>query len=157
MFRKLVLALVVLALGLGATTVLAGGKFIHVYIEDVGEVPMYADGRINAFDIDSPVGIFCIKESYQLLDEYGELVWKDDVLQYGSRLNRIEFWGFIPGTDRVEKVLEIAGVDVEAWAAGTAVVTREAYGYTLAFDPVYRVFTLTVPAYNYMFSWEYSL
>lgn len=154
MSRKLLLVLVTLVMAFSATTAFAGGNTGQEYIEDVGLVPVFTDGRINKFDIMAPVAIFVKSAHVFELDENGDQIWdaNGDPL-YQDVLNRLEFWGIVPGSDSVDKVLEVMCSDVRASIASGEVLTKSANGYNFHFNPATETFTLTAPGWGYAFSW----
>lgn len=109
-------------------------------------LPHFTDGRINAFDINAPVGIFAVY-AYPYADDINMGV-----------LDSLEFWGYI-SSDTIDKVLSVTAAQIQDTdnSTGSAVVAS-ANGYTL-----YRESddTLTLVAPNldgstYQFNWTQS-
>lgn len=96
---KLVLACAVVAvIGVGV-----------IYADDDTSVPTFSDGRVNNWEIDAPLAVFCV------FDE------TDD----GGVFQRVEVWGL----DSL-KLLEASAAEINA--AQGAQVLASADGYTLA-------------------------
>lgn len=153
MLRKVVLVLVLFtALGY-ATIALADGGLKHVVVEDIGLLPAFNDGRLNAFDIDAPAAVFALREPSPMLDENGQQVWNQDMLVYEDHLVRIEVWGYLPGTESIDKVIEITAENLTAAVTSNSTYTSSENGYILTFDPASNLFVLSVPGYNYTYSW----
>jgi hypothetical protein len=157
MKRKSLWILVLVVLSLSATSALADGGIKYVYVDGVGDVPMYDDGRINAADMNAPVGIYVQKDTVLVLDEFGQQVWVDGMVTYEDRFSRYEFWGLMPGSDAAEKVMEVTYGEIMAAMESGLQFAKSAHGYTVHFDPASSAFSLIAPAYDYTFWWELAL
>lgn len=95
---------------------------VAAYADDDVVLPTIEDGRINKFDIASPVAIFA-NYSYPYADDINMGV-----------LENLEFWG-ITYEDHVDKVLDVSAAQLQATdnSAGSAVVAS-ANGYTLILE-----------------------
>lgn len=111
---------------------------VVAYADDDVVLPTIEDGRINKFDIASPVAIFA-DYSYPYADDINMGV-----------LERLEFWG-ITYEDHVEKVLDVSAAQLQATdnSAGSAVVAA-ANGYTLILE---ADGSLTLTGAGYTYNW----
>ena len=111
---------------------------VAAYADDEVVLPTIEDGRINKFDIASPVAIFA-DYSYPYADDINMGV-----------LERLEFWG-ITYEDHVEKVLDVSAAQLQAAdnSAGSTVVAA-ANGYTLILE---ADGSLTVTGAGYTYNW----
>ncbi len=157
MLQKIVVVMTLAGMILGATVALADGGVKEVYVEDVGLVPVFDDGRLNAFDINAPAAIFAQREPRPVLDENGQQVWDGETPVYEDHLVRIEVWGYLPGTDTIGKVLEVTPADLSASLTSGKAYTISAYGYTLTFYPAASQFVLSAPAYGYSYAWQMGI
>ncbi len=111
---------------------------VVAYADDDVVLPTIEDGRINKFDIASPVAIFA-NYSYPYADDINMGV-----------LESLEFWG-ITYEDHVEKVLDVSSAQLQATdnSAGSAVVAA-ANGYTLILE---ADGSLTLTGAGYTYNW----
>lgn len=130
MMKKVVLAVLVFVLAFGATAVYAGddsGKdIIEVEVDGVGLVPMYADGRLNAFDISAPVTLYYSYTKTTILDENG---YSKQVDTIGS----IQVWG-ISSLGTGFKVLDVPMSDIKAKTSAGGQASYQGGGATLTCD-----------------------
>lgn len=158
MLRKSLLVLGVLALLLlGASAVLAqgGGKIMHVYDEDAERVlPLFDDGRVNAFDIDAPIAIFYVREAVVKLDENGDWEWNDDMIVYEDVIQSLDLWAKLPNHETFQQIMccpiEELNATVNAATQDTVLLNRD--GYTLGYSTT-GYFWVTGPN-GYYFVWE---
>ena len=111
---------------------------VVAYADDDVVLPTIEDGRINKFDIASPVAIFA---------NYG-YPYADDINM--GVLDSLEFWG-ITYTDHVDKVLDVTAAQIQSAdnSAGSAVVAS-ANGYTLYLE---ADDSLTLVGAGYTYNW----
>ena len=157
MLRKSLLLLAIMALLLtSASVVLAqGGKVVNVYIEDEEVwLPMFPDGRINAFDIDAPIAIFYEREAVQKLDENGDWEWNDGMIVYEDVLVSLDLWAKLPGYETFQKIscCPINELNATVNAATEDLILMQRDGYTFGYS-VSGYFWVTGPD-GYYFYWE---
>lgn len=158
MLRKSLFVLAVMAMLLvSASAVLAqgGGKIIHFYDEDADTMlPLFDDGRVNAFDIDAPIAIFYEREAVLKLDENGDWTWDQDMIVYEDRLVSLDLWARLPGYETFQKI-ECCPIDqliATVDAATQDMILMQKHGYTLGYS-VSGYFWVTGPD-GYYFYWE---
>jgi hypothetical protein len=131
-----------LALSVSASAFAQDGGMITTYVEDVGELPTFADGRINAFDLAAPVVVYYTHETH--LNEDGE---------YYDAVDGIELWAV--GEDSTSQVVYASLDEIEDLIAGT-VESINGAGYSLTYNDGW--FSVSAPADHegktYNFSWE---
>lgn len=152
MKKWLVGLLGVAALSLSAVTaVLADDELDEgmdwVYTEDYGRIPMFTDGRINAFDLAAPVVIYYTDETVTTPDG-------GSLLAPGG----IELLAVEPVTNQGYLVLDADVAELEQLASG-AVDSIGANGYSLHYSSGW--FWVTAPADAegkiYSFTWENTI
>lgn len=119
-FRLVLTCAVVAVIGVGV-----------IYADDNANVPTFSDGRVNNWEIDAPLAVFC---------EFDET---DD----GGVFQRIEVWGL-----ESHKLLEASATKINADQG--AQVLDSADGYTLAqlSDNSFEV----TAANGYTFRWKHG-
>lgn len=158
MLRKGLVVLVIMGLLLvGATTVLAqgGGKITHEYNEDVDAMlPLFDDGRLNAYDIDAPIAIFYDTDSTPRLEANGNWVWKDNMIVYDEFVVSLDIYARLPGSASFQKVMccPIEELNAQVDAATQDLILMEREGYRLGYS-VSGYFWVSAPN-GYFFAWQ---
>jgi hypothetical protein len=139
-----VLVAVCLVLSVSASAFAQDDGVTSVYVEDVGWLPAFTDGRLNAFDQAAPVVIYYTNET--ILNDDGE---------YQEVVNGIELWAVDPETSSSKLVMS-ASLDEIAQLLDGSVDAVESSGYSLGYEDGW--FSVTAPADStgsaYSFSWE---
>lgn len=117
--KVLVIAAVMAVIGIGI-----------IYADDT-EVPTFGDGRVNNWQLDEPVAVYCI---FDHTDDVNVGVFQ-----------RIEAWGLDGG-----KVLEASAAEIAAAPAGTVLASNWSYTLTKLTDDSYQI---SAPN-GYVFTWE---
>ncbi len=155
MLRK---GLVVLVVLLAVTTpVLAqgGGKITHEYNEDLDAMlPLFDDGRLNAYDIDAPIAVFYDTDSRPRLEANGNWVWKDNMIVYDEFVVSLDLYARLSGSDSFQKIMccPIEELNAQVAAATHDLVLMEREGYRLGYS-VSGYFWVSAPN-GYFFAWK---
>jgi hypothetical protein len=157
MLRKSLLAmLTVIMVFTGASVVLAGGgQVVRVWDEDADAyLPMFNDGRLNAFDIDAPVAVFYHKEPVVQMDPNGGWKWKNGQMVYLDVIQSLDIYARLPGSANFQLVsccpMEQLNATVNAATEDTILWQKD--GYTLGYS-VSGWFWISAPN-GYYFAWE---
>lgn len=129
-----------LSLALSATGAFAQDSITKVEIDGYGAVPVFIDGRLNAFDMAAPVVIF-----------YTDTVVQDEDGNNIDVVNGIEFWA-VDGETESEKLVLYVSLDEIAELTAGEIDAIEVNGYSLTYVNGY--FQASDAATGYTFSWE---
>jgi hypothetical protein len=104
---------------------------IGVIQADEPSIPTFSDGRVNNWEIDAPIAVYCVFDH------------SEDV-NVGVFQN-IEVWGL-----NSEKLLEASAAQIDAASAGAVLASNWSYTLTKLTDDSFRV---SAPN-GYTFAWE---
>ncbi len=117
--KMLTIVLVGMLMLVGITNVFAQDNGMgEIFVKDYGTIACFADGRVNAFDIDAPIAAYYLYETVPSLDKNGNLQWTDagDLL-YQDNVIGIEFLRYDNKTKQSTLVLSVSIDDMAALVA----------------------------------------
>ncbi|GAB4574329.1 MAG: hypothetical protein Kow0077_20340 [Anaerolineae bacterium] len=157
MFRKTVAVLVVITVLLAAASVVlaGGGDIMYAYDEDSEQwLPLFDDGRLNAFDIDAPLAVYYVREARVQFEENGDWVWENGEMVYEDVIVSFEIWAKLPGFETFQQIVccPIEELNAMVNSATEDIVLMESHGYTLGYS-VSGYFWVSAPD-GYSFVWE---